>query len=452
MTQDLITNVIANDQRKDLVFGMRKALQIFAPLVMGALLLNGTSAIAAVKAGGVCTKAGAISIFGGKKYTCIKSGSRLVWNKGVEIKSASKPKTTPTTTSMPTPASNNGVTPIPTPTATPTLRQLWGSLSSDSLEVWDIIKPIPTDLVGAGLKNITYAFSSDIPLDSQEELKRQYRLTTTYWSRFTSVNQKLHVAVSKTGDVKFLCTERAKYIRTNIEGCVQYNPGPIIGAYTMFDDGTGTFNWMTVNPDLRSFGTHEGWTSHHEYVHSVQYSVNKRHWESHPCWFEEGMAMLFSPAIYSEGKLGLYLRLRNQQASQQVGAWRVVVPRGTSPSVEDWSNWLWRATVTKYDKAQPGVDGCSNYSGASNETGIYEVGLLGVEKIIHKVGMAGLFKLMTLTGESGWESAVNVVFGITAKDLNLEIARVIHQESSIARNNFNMIQNFCVYNPKDPDC
>ena len=401
---------------------------------------------AAVKPGTKCTKLGQTSTSAGIKYTCVKSGTRLVWNKGVAIKAAPKPTATATAAATPTPTS----TPTPTATARPTLRQIWGSLSSESLAVWDIIKPIPSDLTGAGSKDITYAFSSDIPLNSQEELKRQYRLTTTYWARFTPVTKKLHVAVSKTGDVRFLCTERAKYIRTGIDGCIQYNPGPTIGAYTMFDDGSGTFNWMTVEPELKSFGLHEGWTSHHEYVHSIQYSVNKLHWESHPCWFEEGMAMLFSPALYSEGKLGVFVKLRNAQAKQNIGPWRSLSPGGSAPTVEDWSNWLWRATITKYDKSRPG-DGCSNFSGNSPDTGIYHVGQLAVEKIIQKAGMPGLFKLMTLTGQQGWESAVKEVFGVMAKDLNSELAQVIHRETLVARNN-DTLENFCRDNPKDPDC
>jgi hypothetical protein len=40
-------------------------------------------ASAAVKAGSVCKKAGITSVVSSKTYTCIKSGKKLVWNKGV---------------------------------------------------------------------------------------------------------------------------------------------------------------------------------------------------------------------------------------------------------------------------------------------------------------------------------------------------------------------------------
>ena len=47
------------------------------------------------KAGAKCTKAGATATSGGKKYTCIKSGKKLVWDKGVVIKAATKPELNP---------------------------------------------------------------------------------------------------------------------------------------------------------------------------------------------------------------------------------------------------------------------------------------------------------------------------------------------------------------------
>jgi hypothetical protein len=49
---------------------------------------------AAVKAGSTCPKAGNTAIASGKTFTCIKSGKKLVWDKGVLVpKSATSPKT-----------------------------------------------------------------------------------------------------------------------------------------------------------------------------------------------------------------------------------------------------------------------------------------------------------------------------------------------------------------------
>jgi M6 family metalloprotease-like protein len=71
------------------------------PLVLSVIVISSvlaTPAYSAAKAGTVCTKAGLISTSGGKKYTCIKSGKKLVWDKGALV-SLSKPL--PTASAVP---------------------------------------------------------------------------------------------------------------------------------------------------------------------------------------------------------------------------------------------------------------------------------------------------------------------------------------------------------------
>ena len=100
-----------------------KQLKRLCALVL-AFLFIASGAQAAVKAGAACSKAGAVSTSAGKKYTCVKSGKRLVWNKGVPI-AVVKPTPTPTATSSPipvaTPTPTPVASPIPTPTPTPTV-------------------------------------------------------------------------------------------------------------------------------------------------------------------------------------------------------------------------------------------------------------------------------------------------------------------------------------------
>ncbi len=74
-----------------------------------ALLMPVSAQAATAKAGASCTKIKATQIVGKKKFTCIKSGKKLVWNKGVVI-AAPKPSHSPSKT----------LTPSPTPLATPT--------------------------------------------------------------------------------------------------------------------------------------------------------------------------------------------------------------------------------------------------------------------------------------------------------------------------------------------
>ena len=73
------------------------ALVIISAFLTSYLL---TSAYGVAKAGSTCPKSGMINIYSGKKFTCIKSGKKLVWDKGVLIK-------------------KNPIGTIPTPSPTP---------------------------------------------------------------------------------------------------------------------------------------------------------------------------------------------------------------------------------------------------------------------------------------------------------------------------------------------
>ena len=59
---------------------MKKTLLAFSLIIS---LIAPINAHAAVKAGASCKKAGQITTSAGKKFTCVKSGKKLVWNKGV---------------------------------------------------------------------------------------------------------------------------------------------------------------------------------------------------------------------------------------------------------------------------------------------------------------------------------------------------------------------------------
>ena len=98
---------------------MRLRVVLIALLLMAPL----TPSISATppKAGALCSKAGITKNYNGKKYTCIKSGKKLVWNKGVRITVV---KPTPTPTPTPTPPPTPTPTPPPTPTPTPTPTQI----------------------------------------------------------------------------------------------------------------------------------------------------------------------------------------------------------------------------------------------------------------------------------------------------------------------------------------
>jgi hypothetical protein len=64
---------------------MRK---VFVVLIAVSLLGVAPASAATVKAGTKCNKVKATTTVNGMKYTCIKSGTKLVWSKGVPVKKA----------------------------------------------------------------------------------------------------------------------------------------------------------------------------------------------------------------------------------------------------------------------------------------------------------------------------------------------------------------------------
>jgi len=106
---------------------MRKALAGLVAVLSLSLVTSQVS-VAAITPGTKCSKSGATSTFNGKKYTCVKSGKKLVWNKGVTI-TKPKPVVTPTTDATPVPTT--APTPSPTPTPTATIRDWVNPRSTD---------------------------------------------------------------------------------------------------------------------------------------------------------------------------------------------------------------------------------------------------------------------------------------------------------------------------------
>ncbi|CAN1498856.1 hypothetical protein MCERE3_00486 [Candidatus Nanopelagicaceae bacterium] len=78
------------------------------------MVLVASNSYAAVKAGSACPKLKMISISGGKVYTCIKSGKKLVWDKGVVVAkpSVAKPTPAPSASAEPTPAPTKIAEPV----------------------------------------------------------------------------------------------------------------------------------------------------------------------------------------------------------------------------------------------------------------------------------------------------------------------------------------------------
>ena len=79
---------------------IKRSLSVILITALCVAVIPGANAVTA-KAGAKCNKVKATSVVKGKKYTCIKSGKKLIWNKGVAVKPVAKPSTKPSPVATP---------------------------------------------------------------------------------------------------------------------------------------------------------------------------------------------------------------------------------------------------------------------------------------------------------------------------------------------------------------
>jgi hypothetical protein len=128
---------------------MKRKGRLAIAIVLLLALANPVQA-ATPKAGAKCTKAGTTATASGKKFTCVKSGTKLVWNKGVAIKAAPKPSPNPVFKPVePTPAATS--TPTSTPTPSPSVKPV--EFNATAKKAFDIIQAAKIQS-----SNLTYTY------------------------------------------------------------------------------------------------------------------------------------------------------------------------------------------------------------------------------------------------------------------------------------------------------
>ena len=170
---------------------MRKGLGFIAG-ILSFVLVTAPLYAAAPKTGAKCSKVGATSTYGGIKYTCVKSGSKLVWNKGVPVKvPASKPSEIPTPDPTPpqvipsgAPNPNSSASSSPSPKS---ITQRWSDLDSNALKVFTLWSE--NLLQGTPKTKIEYWFGPTISESLASEAKLRMNNAVLQWERFFSTSR-----------------------------------------------------------------------------------------------------------------------------------------------------------------------------------------------------------------------------------------------------------------------
>ena len=268
---------------------------------------------AAVKAGAKCTKAGAKSVVTGKTYTCIKSGNKLIWNKGV---AAPKPATSPNS------SASQGPIVVKIPTMPNSFADLESNYEGIPYATWEKIQSNLEIHKSTELK-ITFLFGPNTP----QRYPNQWTIdAVTLGSRVMGAQKQpaevKFIQYNKV-DVPWARTEAAKYVSPfNLginfpdqasEKCAGVDCD---GAVTNITTDIGLVLVGVANPINRfNIQKFSGQNDLHEYVHAVQGMVYRGKTKTPPavltpCWYSEGQPQAISIPTVAKSAAD-YVRIRN---------------------------------------------------------------------------------------------------------------------------------------------
>jgi hypothetical protein len=281
-----------------------------------ALILSASSAIAAPnpKAGASCPKQGSSKIYKGNKFTCIKSGKKLVWSKGVPTKSASgsntsdtsqspTPSPAPTPTTIPSPSSAPTPTPTPSPSSAPTPTPTPIPTPSKAAQ------PIPAGVKAAlddldkfpkskeAPQQIKFHFGPNADKRLSNLIENNANATMQFFVDFYQIATPYPVFYSSPVDKDWAISEMAKNgLKLRGEWSDErqlFDPasgGDWNGSYLFWfykEDWSGEKGW-----DLYSV-TRQDWVNHH-IVHGIQNRITGGRDRHLGIWAREGGATFYA--------------------------------------------------------------------------------------------------------------------------------------------------------------
>ena len=381
--------------------------------------LTPTSASIIPKTGAICSKQGLTITYNGKRYTCTKTGKKLVWGKGVVIPVSKKTTPTPSQTRSAS-ASRNYATEFSNPAILQSFTSLMKYIQSNS--------EVPK------LENITFVIDPETPFPGEKLIKEKLSLSTRLY-KIADPNAEIPLRVYIYNSKNF--DELANLMRQDLTGEALQGGWLEAKAERARKEWRGFFGgaspgygndgipvlFYNLNPiEVSSYvGLH---VYIHEYVHVYQrYLLGNM--QRMTCWMREGQATY----------LGFNLAALNEQGF--VYAWRALY-QYLSPdsdtsdfytkSERDWIDWLnsqEKRLVTECDAISNYVYGAILWS--------YLYGHFGIEKTNAFLTNVAKFPVSNETpinapGDS-WKKSFIETFGITPESEYPKIAEYFVREA-----------------------
>jgi len=364
---------------------------------------------ATAKAGATCSKLKVTSIVKGKKFTCVKSGKKLVWDKGVVVKPATEP-----------------VTKQPTTEPAPKL-----PVDTDIYKAFEAVATIARSITVKPM-DIKSVVSPKVSAASVTEIENRYSFVASFFDAQLSANTPVTLVIATNDEIEWAGTQLSKLTGNSFTEWLRFFKDPSLsnpcGPYYSAGSNGKTLDKRILNnyslfgkscatqlPADENFKT----TIEHEWVHNVQNEVSFKFDQNlnpinqnMPCWFKEGQAVFYGSVLGYRDDYSGYLKVRD---------WNM--KNGKYGNSQNRTDVL--QTLQKLDESY------SPYTCGTD--GGYSIGSIAVERMALLKGHSGILAFMQeLKNHTYWQEAFEVVYGIDGDQWLVEAGKEIKREYSAA--------------------
>ena len=357
-------------------------------LISLAVLLIPVSAVSAQKIspGSTCKVLNQKVVYQNKTYACVKSGKKLIWNKGVAVK-------TPTPTPTPAPTSTPTATSTPTPTPT-SFNNLVVNYKGIAIAAWTSTQGM-IQKAGEAFTTGTILIGPDTNA-TNSEAKVDFATASKMWALYDQPKQFVALYYGFS-DIQWAKSTGAQLVGNNIDFLVDMN--------CSISRCNGA-NANISNPYLLNFGVSKqntqayftnGGIEFHEFTHLVQYAqfngnqVGLNSFSRMPCWFREGQAHL-------AGITGAASTFAEYEKNRK-----------------DWLNAGTGGLITDFEKET--IVNFFNNSCSDTSGHVYDVGYFGLEALASLKGTASTMDVLKLMNSGlPFEASFQSVYGVTLSE------------------------------------
>ena len=377
------------------------ALLVISPLLFSSLL---STSHAAAKAGAKCKKEGIKTVVGKTTFTCIKSGKKLVWAKGVSSNSSSG-KASPSAT--PTPSQTQ------TPNVTPSTVRAGVKAVLDSFAQFPKSKDAPQE--------ISFIFGPNADKDTSDLIVKNATATMGLFVDFYQDSKAYPIFYGSNEDLEWVIAQWAKfgYTEQTIGNEFQYAvrnlrtrsvpPNFFVGSENRFPQtpmillgSKAAISKLT--PPWRQI------VINHHVIHGIQGRITGYKDALLGCWGREGGAELYGWLVAQrtlQAQNFDYVQFRRNQ----MGEWINTKPNIDLRKFDDaqWFQTLKSLEGIKYDQAIYCADDAGNLA--------YNVGALVYERLVGEFGHQQVMSWWyEMRSTSDWKIAFEKVFKIGIDD------------------------------------